>query len=55
LLALVNTRPFVTSNIIGATSIEQLRVTLDSEAVQITPEMEQRINAVFQIHGSPAP
>ena len=54
-LAFVTTRPFVTSNIIGATSIEQLRVALDSEAVQITPEMEARINAVFQIHGSPAP
>lgn len=54
-LAFVTTRPFVTSNIIGATSIEQLRVALDSEEVQITPEMEARINAVFQIHGSPAP
>lgn len=54
-LAFVTTRPFVTSNIIGATSIEQLRVALDSEEVQITPEMEQRINALFQIHGSPAP
>jgi aryl-alcohol dehydrogenase-like predicted oxidoreductase len=54
-LAFVTTRPFVTSNIIGATSIEQLRVALDSEEVKITPEMEARINALFQIHGSPAP
>jgi hypothetical protein len=54
-LAFVTSRPFVTSNIIGATTIEQLQVALASEDVTITPEMEERINALFQIHGSPAP
>ncbi|GAB0119656.1 aldo/keto reductase [Acidisoma sp. 7E03] len=54
-LAFVTTRPFVTSNIIGATSLEQLKVALDSEAVTISSELETRINALFQIHGSPAP
>ena len=54
-LAFVTSRPFVTSNIIGATSLYQLKVALDSEAVKITPEMEEKINALFQIHGSPAP
>lgn len=54
-LAFVTSRPFVTSNIIGATSMEQLKVALDSEEVKITPEMEERINTLFQIHGSPAP
>ena len=54
-LAFVTTRPFVTSNIIGATSMEQLKVALDSEEVKITVEMEEKINALFQIHGSPAP
>lgn len=54
-LAFVTTRPFVTSNIIGATSLAQLRVALESEAVTISPELEAKINALFQIHGSPAP
>jgi aryl-alcohol dehydrogenase-like predicted oxidoreductase len=54
-LAFVTSRPFVTSNIIGATTMEQLRIALNSEEVKITPDMEERINALFQIHGSPAP
>jgi aryl-alcohol dehydrogenase-like predicted oxidoreductase len=54
-LAFVTSRPFVTSNIIGATTMEQLKLALDSEAVTVTPELETRINALFQIHGSPAP
>jgi len=54
-LAFVTTRPFVTSNIIGATSIAQLDVILASESVVITPEIEARIDAIYQIHGSPAP
>jgi aryl-alcohol dehydrogenase-like predicted oxidoreductase len=54
-LAFVTTRPFVTSNIIGATSIPQLQVALDSEEVRITPEVESRINAIHQLHTNPAP
>jgi aryl-alcohol dehydrogenase-like predicted oxidoreductase len=54
-LAFVTTRPFVTSNIIGATSIEQLEVALNSEEVRITPEIEARINAIHQLHSNPAP
>lgn len=54
-LAFVTSRPFVTSNIIGATSMEQLRVALASESVTFTAEMEERVDALFQLHGSPAP
>jgi aryl-alcohol dehydrogenase-like predicted oxidoreductase len=54
-LAFVTTRPFVTSNIIGATSIPQLEVALNSEEVPITPEIEARINAIHQLHTNPAP
>jgi aryl-alcohol dehydrogenase-like predicted oxidoreductase len=54
-LAFVTTRPFVTSNIIGATSLPQLEVALNSEEVRITPEIEARINAIHQIHTNPAP
>ncbi|MDI4655993.1 aldo/keto reductase [Xanthobacter autotrophicus] len=53
--AWVTSRSFVTSNIIGATSMAQLEETLATLDVVITPEIEARVNAVFQLHGSPAP
>jgi aryl-alcohol dehydrogenase-like predicted oxidoreductase len=54
-LAFVNSRPFVTSNIIGATSMEQLRTNIDSIDVRITPELEERIDSVHLVHGNPCP
>lgn len=54
-IAFVTTRPFVTSNIIGATKPDQLEADLKSLDLRITPEIEARINAVFQLRGSPAP
>jgi aryl-alcohol dehydrogenase-like predicted oxidoreductase len=54
-IAYVASRSFVTSAIIGATTLEQLKTDLDSEHVTITPEIEARIEAVHQLHGSPAP
>jgi aryl-alcohol dehydrogenase-like predicted oxidoreductase len=54
-LAFVNARPFVASNIIGATTMEQLRTNIASIDVTITPELEARINAIHQLHMNPAP
>ena len=54
-LAFVTSRSFVTSNIIGATSVEQLMTALTSVTVQITPELEAKINAIHQVHSNPAP
>jgi aryl-alcohol dehydrogenase-like predicted oxidoreductase len=54
-LAFVTSRPFVTSNIIGATTMEQLKTDLDSLGVTITPELEEKIDAIHQIHPNPAP
>lgn len=54
-LAYVTSRPFVTSNIIGATSMAQLKTDLDSVAVRITPEIERRIDEIHQLHSNPAP
>jgi aryl-alcohol dehydrogenase-like predicted oxidoreductase len=54
-LAFVTSRPFVTSNIIGATTLEQLKTNLDSLDVTITPELEEKIDAIHQIHSNPAP
>jgi aryl-alcohol dehydrogenase-like predicted oxidoreductase len=54
-LAFVNSRPFVTSSIIGATSMEQLKTDIGSVHVTITPELEERINAIHVEHCNPCP
>jgi aryl-alcohol dehydrogenase-like predicted oxidoreductase len=54
-LAFVTSRRFVTATIVGATTLAQLQTALDSAAVAITPELEDRIDAVHQLHQNPAP
>ncbi len=54
-LAFVNSRPFVAANIIGATTMAQLKTNIASVDVTITPELEERINAIHQLHMNPAP
>ncbi len=54
-IAFVTSRPFVTSNIIGATTMAQLETDIDSINLKITPEIEARIDAIHQIHNNPAP
>ena len=54
-LAFVTSRPFVASNIIGATSLDQLETDLGSLDVEITPEIEDAIDAIHQVHQNPAP
>ena len=54
-LAFVTSRSFVTSNIIGATTMEQLKTCIDSVNVTITPELEAKIDAIHQVHMNPAP
>ncbi|PAL21121.1 aldo/keto reductase [Acetobacter syzygii] len=54
-VAFVTSRAFVTSNIIGATSITQLKTLLGSLDLPITSELETQINAIHQIHSNPAP
>lgn len=54
-LAFVTSRCFVTSNIIGATTVAQLKANIESLDITITPELEGRINAIFAVRGSPAP
>ena len=54
-LAFVTGRPFVTSNIIGATTMAQLKADIASVNVTISPELEARINAIHQIHSNPCP
>jgi aryl-alcohol dehydrogenase-like predicted oxidoreductase len=54
-LAYVNSRAFVTSTIIGATSMDQLKADIASLDVTITPELEQRIDAIHLVHTNPCP
>lgn len=53
-LGFVNTRPFVVSNIIGATSIEQLQENIDSIEVEIDAALEEKINQIHAACKSPA-
>ena len=52
-LKFVETREFVTSNIIGATSVEQLAENIDAHAVTWTEEMEEAATALHTRHRSP--
>lgn len=54
-LAFVNERPFLTSNIIGATSIEQLEENIDSINISLTEEVMKAINAVHADIPNPSP
>ncbi|HYF54943.1 MAG TPA: aldo/keto reductase [Salinarimonas sp.] len=54
-LAFVTSRAFVTSNIIGATSLAQLETALDSTGVTLTPDLEARIDAIHLRHTNPCP
>ncbi|HEX2135505.1 MAG TPA: aldo/keto reductase [Microvirga sp.] len=54
-IAFVNSRPFVTSTIIGATSMRQLEADVNAVDVAITPELEERINAIHLVHTNPCP
>ncbi len=54
-LAFVNEQPFLGANIIGATSLEQLKENIDSINVKLTPEMLNEIEEVHEAIPNPAP
>ncbi|HTG65444.1 MAG TPA: NADP(H)-dependent aldo-keto reductase [Flavobacterium sp.] len=54
-LAFVNQQPFVTSNIIGATTLEQLKENISSIDVVLSDEIINEINAVHAVIPDPAP
>lgn len=51
----VTTRPFVTSNIIGATTMEQLKTAIDSTQLVLTDEIMAAIEDVHLWHTNPCP
>jgi aryl-alcohol dehydrogenase-like predicted oxidoreductase len=54
-LAFVNAQPFVTSNIIGATSMEQLKENIESINLDLSDEIMEEINIIHENNPSPAP
>lgn len=54
-LAWVNTRPFLTSNIIGATTMDQLKSNIDSLDVTLAPEVLEGIEAIHREFTYPCP
>jgi aryl-alcohol dehydrogenase-like predicted oxidoreductase len=54
-LAFVNTRPFVLSNIIGATSVAQLKQNLESMQVALSREVLSGIKEIHKALPDPAP
>lgn len=54
-LAYVNTRPFLTSTIIGATTLQQLRDNLASIELTLSDEVIAGIEAIHTAHPNPCP
>ena len=54
-LAFVNERPFLTINIIGATSLEQLEENINSIDISLSEDIMKAINAVHAEIPNPAP
>ncbi len=54
-LAYVNSRPFLTSNIIGATTIGQLRDNLGSANLELSPDILEAIEEIHRRHPNPSP
>jgi aryl-alcohol dehydrogenase-like predicted oxidoreductase len=51
----VNSRPFVTSNIIGATTMGQLKENVESINIEFTDEMMDRVNEIHNNNPNPSP
>jgi aryl-alcohol dehydrogenase-like predicted oxidoreductase len=54
-LAFVNSRPFMTSNLIGATSLDQLKENIASVDVKLSAEVLAEIDALHELQPNPAP
>lgn len=54
-LAFVNQQPFLTSNIIGATNLDQLKENIDSIHIDLSKELLKKINDIHTEIPNPAP
>ena len=54
-LAFVNSREFVTSNIIGATNLDQLKENINSVEINLTEDVLNKINSIHDENPFPCP
>ncbi|RJX70449.1 NADP(H)-dependent aldo-keto reductase [Vibrio sinensis] len=54
-LAFVNQRPFVAANIIGATTMDQLKINIDSIDVKLSDELLEVIQEIGTTYSNPCP
>ena len=54
-LAFVKSRPFVTSTILGASTLDQLKVNIEADEYAISPDIIEKINAIHHLNPNPAP
>jgi aryl-alcohol dehydrogenase-like predicted oxidoreductase len=54
-LAFVNSRPFVTSNIIGATTMSQLKENIESVDINLGQDILDKINTIHADIPNPTP
>lgn len=54
-LAYINSRPFVTANIVGATTMEQLKENIASLRLTLSPEILREIETIHSDHPNPCP
>ncbi|MGA1546153.1 MAG: aldo/keto reductase, partial [Flavobacteriaceae bacterium] len=47
-------RPFVTSNIIGATNLEQLKENIGTAQLQLSPEVLEEIDKIHEAIPNPS-
>jgi len=52
-LAFVNSRPFVTSTLIGATNMQQLKDNIDSISLHLSTELIEEIEKIRRDHPMP--
>jgi aryl-alcohol dehydrogenase-like predicted oxidoreductase len=54
-LAWINQRPFVTSNLVGATTLEQLKENIESVDIELSDPVVSGIQAIHERQPNPAP
>ena len=54
-LGFVNHHPFVTSNIIGATTLAQLKENIDTVNIQLSPDILREVEVISQRYSNPSP
>lgn len=54
-LAFINQQAFITSNIIGATTLDQLQENIGSVDIKLPREVIREINKIQELHPNPAP